>query len=128
MCLKPFCKAEASLKHLKSTDNNTKYSIFIIKKTEYKYVVNLFINQNSDMDNLINKSKAASLKVVSNAIKNLSIEDRQLLKLKFFSNDAFEEMKAFEKKLKNNQKPINIDDREIVDMVKLIRKRRNASV
>ena len=80
------------------------------------------------MDNLINKSKAASLKVVSNAIKNLSIEDRQLLKLKFFSNDAFEEMKAFEKKLKNNQKPVNIDDMEIVDMVKLIRKRRNASV
>ena len=80
------------------------------------------------MDNLINKSKAASLKVVSNAIENLSIEDRQLLKLKFFSNDAFEEMKAFEKKLKNNQKPVNIDDREIVDMVKLIRKRRNASV
>ena len=80
------------------------------------------------MDNLINKSKAASLKVVSNAIKNLSIEDRQLLKLKFFSNDAFEEMKAFEKKLKNNQKPVNIDDREIVDMIKLIRKRRNASV
>lgn len=80
------------------------------------------------MDNLINKSKTASLKVVSNAIENLSIEDRQLLKLKFFSNDAFEEMKAFEKKLKNNQKPVNIDDREIVDMVKLIRKRRNASV
>ena len=80
------------------------------------------------MESLINKSKTASLKVVSNAIENLSIEDRQLLKMKFFSNDAFEEMKAFEKKLKNNQKPVNIDDREIVDMVKLIRKRRNASV
>jgi hypothetical protein len=80
------------------------------------------------MANLINKSTPPSLKVVSNAIENLSIEDRQLLRLKFFSNDAFEEMKAFEKKIKKNRMPVKIADNKIVDIIKSIRKRRNASV
>jgi hypothetical protein len=80
------------------------------------------------MANLINKKKATSLKVVSTAIEKLSIDDRQLLRLKFFSNDAFEEMKALEKKIKENRKLVNIADIEIVDIVKSIRKKRNAGV
>jgi hypothetical protein len=63
-----------------------------------------------------------------NSSGHFRLFEGRLIRLKFFSNDAFEEMKAFEKKIKKNRMPVKIADNKIVDIIKSIRKRRNASV
>lgn len=49
------------------------------------------------------------------------MEEKQLLRIKLFANEGIKEMKVFETDLKNNRKPIEKKDAEIVNIVKAIR-------
>jgi hypothetical protein len=67
-----------------------------------------------------NKSPV-SLNGVLAAAKKLSTEEKQLLRMKLFANDAIKEMKAFEAAMKKKRKPIKRKDAEIVSIVKATR-------
>ena len=82
----------------------------------------------ADSTNKTGKSKALTLEVVSSAVEKFSIEERQILRLKFFCNDALVEMKAFESELKKRKKMVSRTDEEIVDVIKSIRKRHAARI
>ena len=75
---------------------------------------------------MITKEKS-SFKNVLTAVKKLSAEERQLLRLKLFSNDVLDEMKAFESNLKKQEKKIKKSDNEIVLLTTSIRKRKYAN-
>jgi len=73
------------------------------------------------MSVLIQNKSSASLSSVLSAAKKLSMEERQLLRIKLFANQGIKEMKEFEAALKKNRKPIKKKDAEIVSLVKAIR-------
>lgn len=73
------------------------------------------------------KPETASFKAVLSAVKKLSAEEKQLLKLQLFADDALAEMKSFELKLKKNKKSVKKTDDEIVSITTSIRRKRNAS-
>ena len=67
------------------------------------------------------KKKTVSLKSIIAAAKKLSTEEKQVLKMKLFGDDAFLQLKAFEKKMRKKRKPVKKSDDEIVSIVKKIR-------
>jgi hypothetical protein len=71
--------------------------------------------------------ETASFKTVLSAVKKLSAEEKQLLRLQLFADDALAEMKSFELQLKKNKKPVKKTDDEIVSITTSIRRKRNAS-
>jgi hypothetical protein len=56
------------------------------------------------------KSPASSFKILLSAVKKLSIEEKQLLRLQLFSSDALSEMKAFEAQLKKKKSLVKKTD------------------
>ena len=73
------------------------------------------------------KKKAVSLNGVLAAAKKLSAEEKQVLRIKLFGDDAINAMKTFEAGLKKRKALVKKNDAEIVGIVKKIR-RKNASV
>ncbi len=50
------------------------------------------------------KTPSSSFKTVLSAVKKLSIEEKQILRLQLFAADALNEMKTFETRLKKKRK------------------------
>lgn len=73
------------------------------------------------------KSPIASFKNVLSAVKKLTEEERQLLRLQLFSADALSEMKAFEMQLKKRKKRTRKTDDEIVNLTTSIRRKKYAN-
>jgi len=74
------------------------------------------------------KTQKDSLKSVLSAIKKLSLEEKQLLRLKLFAPDALSEMKAFEALLKKKKKPsVRRTDDEIISLTTSIRQKKYAN-
>ena len=74
------------------------------------------------MTGLIENKSSASLSLILSAAKKLSMEEKQLLRIKLFAKEGIKEMKEFEAILKKkNRKPIKKKDAEIVRIVKAIR-------
>ena len=73
------------------------------------------------MTGLIENKSSASLSLILSAAKKLSMEEKQLLRIKLFAKEGIKEMKEFEAALKKNRKPIKKKDTEIVSIVKAIR-------
>ena len=69
-----------------------------------------------------------SFKTVLSAVKKLSAEEKQLLRLQVFAADALAEMKSFEQQLKKNRKPVKKTDGEIVSITTSIRCKKNAAL
>jgi hypothetical protein len=69
----------------------------------------------------------SSFKTVLSAVKKLSIEEKQILRLQFFSDDALSEMKAFEARLKKKKLLVKKTDAEIVNLTTSIRRKRYAN-
>ncbi len=67
------------------------------------------------------KKKTSSLTNIIAAAQKLSVEEKQLLKMKLFGDDAFLELKAFEKAMRKKRRPVKKSDGEIVGIVKKIR-------
>lgn len=67
------------------------------------------------------KKKAVSLNDVLAAAKKLTLEEKQLLKVRLFGNDIISELKAFETAMKKRKGGIKKSDDEIVAAVKKIR-------
>jgi hypothetical protein len=72
-------------------------------------------------------SKTSSFKSVLSAAKKLSAEEKQLLHLQLFSNNALNDMKQFELALKKNKKAIKKSDEEIVSITKNYRRKQYAN-
>ena len=70
------------------------------------------------------KKKNISLSSVIAAAKRLSAEDKQLLKMKLFGDDALLQLKLFEKEMRKKKKSVKKSDDEIVNIVKKIRLKR----
>jgi predicted RNase H-like nuclease len=73
------------------------------------------------------KSQPDSFKNVLSAVKKLSAEEKQLLRLELFAADALSEMKNFESQLKKKKKPVKKTDDEIVSLTTSIRRKKNAN-
>ena len=73
------------------------------------------------MTGLIENKSSASLSLILSAAKKLSMEEKQLLRIKLFAKEGLKEMKEFEAALKKHRKPIKKKDTEIVSIVKAIR-------
>ena len=73
------------------------------------------------MTGLIENKSSASLSLILSAAKKLSMEEKQLLRIKLFAKEGIIEMKEFEAALKKHRKPIKKKDTEIVSIVKAIR-------
>lgn len=70
------------------------------------------------------KKKNTQLKrIIADALK-LSAEEKQVLKMKVFGDDAFLQLKAFEKEMRKKRKPVKKSDAEIVSIIKKIRAER----
>lgn len=67
------------------------------------------------------KKKTVSLNDVLAAAKKLSLEEKNLLRIKLFGNDIINELKAFETAMKKKKGVIKKSDDEIVTAVKKIR-------
>ncbi len=61
------------------------------------------------------------------AVKKLSAEEKQLLRLQLFSADALSEMKSFELQLKKSKKPVKKTEGEIVSITTSIRSKKYAN-
>ncbi len=72
-------------------------------------------------------SQTPSYKIVLNAVKKLSLEEKQLLRLQLFTQDALNEMKSFELELKKKKTSIKKTDAEIVALTTSIRKKNYAN-
>lgn len=70
------------------------------------------------------KKKNVSLNSVIAAAKRLSAEDKQLLRMKLFGDDALLQLKLFEKEMRKKRKSVKKSDDEIVNIVKKIRSKR----
>ncbi len=75
---------------------------------------------------MITKEKY-SFKNVLTAVKKLSAEERQLLRLKLFSNDVLDEMKTVENNLKKQRREVKKSDDEIVTLTNSIRNKKYAN-
>ena len=67
------------------------------------------------------KKKAVSLNGVLAAAKKLSAEEKQILRIKLFSDDIIKEAKAFDAAMKKRKPLIKKTDEEIVRAIKKIR-------
>ena len=68
-----------------------------------------------------------AFKTAISAARKLSIEEKQLLKLQLFSDDALNELKAFEEQLKKKKTLVKKTDEEIVNLTTSIRQKRYAN-
>lgn len=66
-------------------------------------------------------AQSSSFKEILSAVKKLSAEEKQLLRLELFSSDLVAEMKAFESQLKKKKQLIRKSDDEIVSSTNSIR-------
>jgi len=73
------------------------------------------------MTSTTQKKKTVSLNDVLAAAKKLSLEEKQLFKVKLFGNYIINEFKAFETAMKKRKGVIKKSDDEIVAAVKKIR-------
>jgi hypothetical protein len=73
------------------------------------------------------QTQSSSFKALLSAVKKLSVEEKQLLRLELFSSDLVAEMKAFESQLKKRKLLIKRSDEEIVSITKSIRSTKNDS-
>lgn len=69
------------------------------------------------------QAQSSSFKAILSAVKKLSVEEKQLLRLELFSTDLVAEMKDFETQLKNKKRKqlIKRSDDEIVSTTNSIR-------
>ena len=67
-----------------------------------------------------------SFKAILSAVKKLSSEEKQLLHLKLFGDNAILQLKQFEIELRKNKPVIKKSDSEIVSLTASIRKRQYA--
>ncbi len=65
-------------------------------------------------------AQSSSFSAIFSAVKKLSVEERQLLRLELFSSDLVEEMKVFETQLKKKKQLLKKTDNEIVGITKSI--------
>lgn len=70
------------------------------------------------------KTQTPPFKSLLSAVKKLSAEEKQLLRLQLFAPDALSEMKAFEAQLKKKKSPVKKTDEEIVNLTTSIRRRK----
>ena len=73
------------------------------------------------MPNVTERKKAVSLNGVLAAAKKLSVEEKQILRIKLFSNDIIKEAKAFDAAMKKSKPFVKKSDEEIVKAVRKIR-------
>lgn len=73
------------------------------------------------------KTPSSSFKTVLSAVKKLSIEEKQILRLQLFSADALSEMKAFEIQLKKKKSLVKKTNEEIVNLTTSIRRKKYAN-
>lgn len=73
------------------------------------------------------KLQASTFKNVLSAVKKLTVEEKQLLKLQLFASDALSEMKAFELQLKKKKPLLKKTDEEIVAVTTSIRRKKYAN-
>jgi hypothetical protein len=73
------------------------------------------------------KYQATLFKSVLSAVKKLSAEEKQLLRLQLFSADALGEMKAFELQFGKKRKRLKQTDEEIVKLTTSIRHKKYAN-
>jgi len=73
------------------------------------------------------KTQSPSFKTVLSAVKKLSMEEKQMLRLQLFSTDAMKQMKDFEIELKKKKKFIVKTDDEIVSITTAIRRKKYAT-
>lgn len=73
------------------------------------------------------KTQTSPFKTLLSAVKKLSAEERQLLRLQLFAPDALSEMKAFEAQLKKKKSRVKKTDEEIVNLTTSIRRRKYAN-
>lgn len=72
------------------------------------------------------KPQDNKFRTVLSAVKKLNAEEKQLLRLQLFSDDALSEMKAFEAQLKKKKRPVRKSDSEIVKLTTSIRRNKYA--
>jgi hypothetical protein len=72
------------------------------------------------------KSQVERFNTVLSAVKKLSDEEKQLLRLQLFGKDSLSEMKAFEVQLKKKKRLVKKKDNEIVKVTTSIRNRNYA--
>jgi len=70
------------------------------------------------------KTQASPLKTLLSAIKKLSVEEKQFLRLQLLTPDALSDMKAFEAQLKKKKSLAKKTDEEIVSLTTSIRRRK----
>jgi peptidoglycan hydrolase CwlO-like protein len=70
--------------------------------------------------------QVSSYKDVLSAVKKLSAEEKQLLRLQLFASDTLSEMKAFELQLKKAKKQVKKTDDEIAALTNSIRRKNYA--
>ena len=73
------------------------------------------------------KTPSSSFNTVLSAVKKLSIEEKQILRLQLFSADALSEMKAFEIQLKKKKSLVKKTNEEIVNLTTSIRRKKYAN-
>lgn len=73
------------------------------------------------------KTTASNFRTALCAVKKLSAEEKQLLRLQVFTNDVLAEMKAFENQLKKKKAFIKKTDEEIVSITNSIRRKKYAN-
>jgi 3-methyladenine DNA glycosylase AlkD len=70
------------------------------------------------------KIPSPTYKNILSAVKKLSAEEKQLLRMQLFGADAIAEMKAFERLLRKEKKPVKKDDEEITNLTTSIRRKK----
>ncbi|WP_276504637.1 hypothetical protein [Terrimonas pollutisoli] len=70
------------------------------------------------------KRKVFSFTTLLSAVKRLSDEERQLLRMQLFAPDALNEMKAFEAQLKKKKLLVKKTDAEAVGLTTSIRRKK----
>lgn len=70
------------------------------------------------------KTDTQPFKTLLSAVRKLSAEEKQLLRLELFAPDALSEMKAFEAQLKKKKSLIKKTDEEIVNLTTSVRRRK----
>ena len=72
------------------------------------------------------KTPATLFKTILSTIKKLSAEEKQLLRLKVFGDDALEAMKEFDQQLKKQKPLVRKTDAQVVSLTNAIRKKKHA--
>lgn len=75
---------------------------------------------------ILKNTTSPALKNVLSAVKNLSAEERYLLKLKLKGPDVIKEIRKLEKQLRKKKHQIKKADKEIVEITNSIRQKNHA--